>query len=270
MNDAVSNAEHAWVREHASAFVDGELSAPNAARVRAHLERCVHCRRDIRTQRSLKQRLRELRLDRDQACRLRELPGRAPAARPTRRHMLAYCVWAALALLPLTWFARERLRSDPRLTEAAPVPIAHDAVADYRKRVVHGLPQPGLDLATRPRRMDLPDRALGQLGPLAQLAQVARLAEPGAVLVAAWTTELRGMPAAALAYRFRSRTVIQYVVSEELFFQPGAVRKSVHRHGRYMTHEGPHSVVAWPVSGAGVWLVGDLPIQELERLRGPG
>lgn len=56
--------------------------------------------------------------------------------------------------------------------------------------------------------------------------EVKQLEVPDAHLVAAWITEIRGKPTAALAYRWHGHIIVQYVVPEGLFFQQPSVREA--------------------------------------------
>jgi hypothetical protein len=77
---------------------------------------------------------------------------------------------------------------------------------------------------------------------------------------------IRGEQAAVMAYRWQDRVVVQYVVSEALFFRQPVVRDSVTAAGRFTAEDGSRSVVAWPNPGAGSLIISDLPVNELERL----
>ena len=92
-------------------------------------------------------------------------------------------------------------------------------------------------------------------------------------LVGAWTTELRGEPAAVLAYRLDDRLVVQYLVAEDAFFRHPAVRSAVADRHLLTASVGGRSIVAWPDAATGTVLVGDVPARRLrdiwttERLR---
>lgn len=78
---------------------------------------------------------------------------------------------------------------------------------------------------------------------------------------------IRGEPAAALAYRWGDLVVVQYVVSEELFFRNPVVRQAIAARRGFVTVRGPQSVIAWPESVGGTLLVGDGSPEELVKVR---
>ena len=92
------------------------------------------------------------------------------------------------------------------------------------------------------------------------------LDSPRVRLIGAWRTDIRGEPAAAIAYRSGDRIVVQYVVSESLFFRHANVRAAVARGGQYIVSDGSQSVVAWPQARSGSLLIGNLPPEELAAL----
>ena len=93
------------------------------------------------------------------------------------------------------------------------------------------------------------------------------LRAPSLRLLAAWTTDLRGEPAAVLAYRRGDRLVVQYVVSESVFFRDPAVRRAVAERHLLAASDGAQGLVAWPTPASGLLLVGDVPARELAAVR---
>jgi hypothetical protein len=89
---------------------------------------------------------------------------------------------------------------------------------------------------------------------------------PTVRLLAAWTTELGQDPAVVLAYRWDDRIVLQYVVSEQRFFQHPALRQAVAGGGLLSAHDGAQGIVAWPTSSAGTLLIADVPPEQLRPL----
>jgi hypothetical protein len=91
----------------------------------------------------------------------------------------------------------------------------------------------------------------------------------GVRLLAAWTTELAGEPAAVLAYRWEDRIVLEYVVADERFFQHPAVRHAV-ADGRLLAAvDKDQGIVGWPTATAGALLVGDISPARLSKLAAP-
>jgi hypothetical protein len=97
------------------------------------------------------------------------------------------------------------------------------------------------------------------------------LRSPGAGLrlLAAWTTDLQGEPAAVLAYRWEDRIVLEYLVGEERFFQHPAVRHGVADGHVIAATDGTQGLVAWPTAAAGAVLVGDVSPARLSTLAHP-
>jgi anti-sigma factor RsiW len=124
-------------------------------------------------------------------------------------------------------------------------------VADYTVRMVRHLPGGENNLA-----------AVLDSVPFA----VRPISATGTQVIGAWTTAIRGQPAAAIAYRWRDRVVVQYVVSDSLFFHHRDVRAAVAARGLYRASDGALGVLAWPDSGSGSVLVGSLAPDELARL----
>jgi hypothetical protein len=69
-----------------------------------------------------------------------------------------------------------------------------------------------------------------------------------------------------LAYRWDDRIVLQYVVSEQRFFQHPVLRQAVAGGGLLAARDGPQGIVAWPTASAGAILVGDAPPDQLRAL----
>ena len=136
---------------------------------------------------------------------------------------------------------------------AADSPIVDAALADYRRTLAGELPGSAGDLATVRAGLAFPVRLLGA---------------PDAHLVSAWSTTLRGEPAAALAYRWGGGVVVQYVVSERLFFRQPDVRRAVAARRVFAAVHGAQGVLAWAEPASGALLVGDASPAELARARG--
>jgi hypothetical protein len=133
-------------------------------------------------------------------------------------------------------------------TSPGAVPLLRDVLADYRRVVAADLPGRARDLDAVRSAVPFPIEPLG--------GSAVRL-------LAAWTTDLGGEPAVVLAYRWDDRIVLQYVVSEERFFQHPALRQAVADGGMLAARDGAQGIVAWPTSSAGTLLIADLPPERL-------
>ena len=270
MNASDHDPAHRAIIDQLGAFLDEELAPEEAARVEAHLADCARCRADLALQRRLRDRLAALPATRAPAAlrsRVEAVPERRPArpgspesdrhgsrtaaalawSRPVAR-VVPWLGWALAASLAVVLVVIER-PAPPALA----VPMVQAALSDYRAVAGRELP-----LAYAPDRID----ALREVLPF----PVTTLPAGKARLLGAWRTEIRGEPAAALAYRAGNDVVIQYVVSEALFFRQPLVRESVARKGRYVATDGGQAVVAWPGHGSGSLVIGALPPGSLERL----
>lgn len=266
MNGPETDPAHAEVAELLAAYADGELAAPDAARVEAHLLGCERCRRELAVQTAVRNGLAaEPRRPASPVLRKRVASLTAPGApRGTDpslwRRAAPWAGWAVAAGLAAVLLLSGEPRGAPRpdsgvaveRTDTARVPMVVDALSDYRRLVRGDLPLDGADLARVEARIPFP---------------VVPLRSPDARLIGAWTTEILGAPAAVLAYRWGDRAVVQYVVSESLFFAPPQVRQAVDARGRYTVSAGAQGVVAWPGPGNGSILIGDMPPARLARLR---
>jgi hypothetical protein len=136
----------------------------------------------------------------------------------------------------------------PLSTSPSGVPLIRDVLADYRRVVAGDLPGRARDLDAVRSAVPFPIEPL--------VGSTVRL-------LAAWTTDLGGEPAVVLAYRWDDRIVLQYVVSEERFFQHPALRQAV-ADGRLLSaRDGAQGIVAWPTASAGTLLIADLPPERL-------
>ncbi|MDQ3950579.1 MAG: hypothetical protein M3282_09540 [Gemmatimonadota bacterium] len=92
------------------------------------------------------------------------------------------------------------------------------------------------------------------------------LQAPDLRLLAVWTTEVDGEPAAVLAYRWDDRIVLEYLLPEFRFFQNHEIRRAVTDGRLLVASDGAQGIVAWPMEAAGALLVGDLAPERLARL----
>ena len=290
-------ALHDELRVLVTGYGDDELPPADRTRVEAHLVSCERCRRDLATQLLLRDRLAQLDVSivARQEKRVRDmlrvtdssvvLPARADlgatfaddATPPVRtiggqsrraRTITAWSGWlvaAAMAAILVTRSlttaghgsqnpvaAAERGDVGGMSLDSTPVPMVEAALADYKVRTGGELPA----------AVHNADSLLASLP-----FRVAPLRGGGSRVVAVWMTQIRGEPAAAVAYRWHDQVVVQYTVSERLFFRQARVRHAVARGAVYAVRQGAVSAVAWPNSGSGSILVGNASPLELAQLR---
>jgi len=271
-DDALREERHQRLATLLGAFADGELPAETVSQVDAHLLGCQRCRNEVQMHRSLRMRLeREPLPAASTALRDRILAGiaAAPAPQwesyttatpsdepaPRRRWSRTKLLWigftvATVAAVVFGLVSRTPSAHETRVT-AASIPVMASALADYR-RVMHGdLPGRGRDLAAIRQSVSFP---------------VQPLEAPGLSLLAAWTTNLNGEPAAVLAYRIDDHVMLQYVVSELQLYRSADVRNAFAGQRILAAHDGDQSVVVWPETSAGSVLIADLSLSRIESL----
>ncbi|MDX1464418.1 MAG: zf-HC2 domain-containing protein [Halomonas sp.] len=263
-HDPLAHEAHAAWLERVAPYLDDELSPDERRAMAEHLAGCEPCRRELARQQAVSRRLARLG---EATAPATEAATRAASAEaverrlrqrllsPARRRAAPRPLWAWLGwgIAAIQACVLAVVLGGPSWEARQGVPMVRDAVADFRQRVSGVLPpQASRDTAVLARTLALP---------------IDRLEGPGVEFLGAWPTALQGQPAAALAYRVESHTVVQYVVSGPLFFNRASVRDAVARDGRYVARLGDQAVVGWPGDNAGSLLVGELPTERLERLR---
>lgn len=277
-DDRAREQRHEVLAELLAAYSDQELPAEMAAQIDAHLLGCARCRGELIVHRAVRDRLAAeptpavpAAFSARVAAAIAELP--RPMGDPSAPLLSArrwpwlwvtWSGWAAAAVLGMllvdqTGVLPQRVRrpwiaATPRTSAATTIliPMVDDAVANYRMIMAGDLPGRARDLGAVRAAMPFPIEPMGG----ADLR-----------LLAAWTTDIRGEPAAALAYRWGDRVIVQYVVSEQLFFRNPAVRQAIAASRTFVTARGPQSVIAWPEQVGGTLLVGDGSPEALMRVR---
>ena len=265
---AARESQHQVLIDLLGAYADRELPPETRSQIDAHLVGCVSCRRELAIHNAMRRRL-ELEPPVAAPPALRERIIAAIAATPVpitsapadrfaflRQPLVlvALAVAATAVALSAASLVRHRAASPavaPLATSVASVPLLRDALADYRRVVAGDLPGRARDLDAVRSAVPFP---------------VEPLAAPGVRLLAAWNTNLNSDPAVVLAYRWNDRIVLQYVVSEERFFQHPALRQAVAGGGMLTAQDDMQSIVAWPTSSAGTLLIGDVPLSQLRAL----
>jgi anti-sigma factor RsiW len=262
--EAARESRHEVLRELLGAYADRELPPETVAQIDAHLVGCGECRRALAVHDAVRGRLAAERpAAPSPALRARiasaidaapaPVPVPAAAAHPGSRRGL---VWLALAgwlmalALAIALVVQSGMASAPAArTRAVGAPVRDVAllggiVEDFGAVSRGDLPGRARDLSAVRAAVSFP---------------IEPLRGPELRLIGAWTTVLRGEPAAVLAYRLRDRLVVQYLVAEDAFFRHPAVRAAVADRHLLTATEGGRTLVAWPGSATGTVLVGDVP-----------
>jgi anti-sigma factor RsiW len=269
--EAARESRHEVLRELLGAYADRELPPETVAQIDAHLVGCGECRRALEVHDVLRSRLAVERpaapspalrsriaaaIDAAPAPVVVPAPDARSASRP-RVLWLAVTGWvaaAALAIVLALQVAGGARRVGGARALTAPlsdVPLLGGVVDDFAGVSRGDLPGRARDLSAVRAAVSFP---------------IEPLHAPDLRLLAAWTTSVRGEPAAVLAYRLRDHLVVQYLVAEDAFFRHPAVRSAVaDRHLLTATERG-RSLVAWPGTTTGTILVGDVPSEWLQTI----
>jgi anti-sigma factor RsiW len=265
---AAREERHQVIIELLGAYADGELPPETTSQIDAHLVGCARCRRDLAVHQAVRRRLGvEPPLAAPPALRERiaAAVAAAPAAAPApalrsplfalRRVAVGAVALAALTAAVWIGGAWQERADSPALGELASSPgsvaLIRGVLADYRRVTAGDLPGRARDLEAVRGAVPFP---------------VEPLHAPSVRLLAVWTTELEGEPAAVLAYRWDDRIVLEYLVPETRFFQHRDMRRAVTDGRLLVASDGGQGIVAWPTEAAGALLVGDLAPERLARL----
>lgn len=246
--DAPPQAHESWSLRLA-ASLDDELDAEARRELDQHLLECPRCQGELKAQRAMRSRLRQeplniasqLLRERVQAIGAQAAIAAGPRQRPrVRRWVVSVFAgggWALAAALALV------LLGSPSIGWRRPdIPMVVDALADYRWHTGQLMLAPGLPPA------QLMQATLGWSTPPLPLRN--------ASLISSWPTRVGGEAAVALAYRSGNHIVVQYIVSEAVFFRQPRVRDAVALHGEFLADTGDERLIAKPSSHAGHLLVG--------------
>lgn len=271
-DDDAREARHQVLATLLGAYADGELPPETASQIDAHLLGCVRCRREVDLHAVMRERLgRELQPVASAALRARiaarieglpPLPAVAGGAVPNRWWRLTSARVIAVVLL-LGGVAMPGIRGlspgTPSVdstalatVNAAGVPLLASILTDYRSVMSGDLPGRARDLDAVRAAVPFP---------------VEPLHSPTLRLLAAWTTDLGGDPAAVLAYRWHDRIVLEYIVAEPVFFRHPGMRAPVAAGLLVAAESEGQSVLAWPSPESGVVFVADASVAALEALR---
>lgn len=267
---AARESQHQVLIDLLGAYADRELPPETTSQIDAHLVGCVRCRRELAVHHAIRRRLgveppvaAPPALRERIAAAIAATPVPVTIAPPAPKHAAIFrrpIVLASIATVLIaggvaTTFVVRQSAEPATLSELSTpvggVPLLNDAVADYRRVMAGDLPGRARDLDAVRSAVPFPIQPL----------------QSSAVrLLAAWTTELGGDPAVVLAYRWEDRIVLQYVVSEQRFFQHPALRQAVAGGGMLAARDGAQGIVAWPTASAGSLLIADVPPTQLRAM----
>jgi anti-sigma factor RsiW len=269
--EAARESRHEVLRELLGAYADHELPPETVAQIDAHLVGCAECRNALEVHDAVRSRLAAERpaapspdLRARIAAAIDAVPAPVVVAAPARRAAnqrsivwLAVAGWVAAIVLAIALVVQSP--SSPTRaagTRAIAAPVAQvpllGAIAEDYARVSRGvLPGRARDLSAVRAAVSFP---------------IEPLRAPDLRLLGAWTTSVRGEPAAVLAYRLRDHLVVQYLVAEDAFFHHPAVRAAVADRHLLTASDGARALVAWPGTSTGTVLVGEVPSEWLQTI----
>ncbi|ANG64262.1 hypothetical protein A8C75_18455 [Marinobacterium aestuarii] len=243
---------HLQLQDWLSGYVDGELDAQQTLMFEAHLAGCGECRAEIARQQTLSRRLQQLSVNRMSPGlhqRLDKMLDEAPdsavqnaAARPWLRRLawarhlrrpaalggfIGAAGWAVALLLMVVQLL------PPNMTSGQ-IPMMSDVLQEYQNLSRTELARK----ETPPASTELP----------------ARLA--GCKLVARWQTRVGGEPAEAFALQRGNHLIIEYRITENVFYRNPDVRQAITDYGDFRIREQQLEVLALPLKGAGLLVVG--------------
>ena len=269
--EAARESRHEVLRELLGAYADRELPPETVAQIDAHLVGCAECRRGLEVHHALRARLAveppaaaspafRARI----AAALEAAPAPAPrVATDVRVSSNARMLWLAAS----GWIVAMVLSLALAMTSGTTSAFA--PTSRTLSTPVHDVPLLGavVDDYARVSRGDLPGRARDLDAVRAAVSfPVEPLRAQNLRLIAAWTTDVHGEPAAVLAYRLDDRLLVQYLVAEDVFFQHPAIRSAIADHHLLRAADGDRTVVAWPDSSTGTVLIGNVPTESLQTI----
>lgn len=267
-DDAEREQRHQLLATLLGAYVDNELPIETASQIDAHLLGCARCRSELRVQQSVRDRISRSTVPTatsELQSRIRQSIASTPYVVPTSTAPSSAHTWASRrvwigALLVLVaalsvglYAARNRaaLLDPPPLQADSSIVVLQQMMQEYRRVASTDLPGRARDLDAVRQSLSFP---------------VIPIERRDVHLLAAWTADLDGEPAAVLAYRWNDQVVLQYVVAESSLFRAHQVRAAFSARRALVQQNGAQGLIAWPDSSAGSVLIGDVPWQELAPL----
>lgn len=234
---------HNQLQNLLAAYVDGELDEHEVDIIEAHLSGCESCRLDVERQKLLSQRLFNIQpvtaperlnelisqtVDKEviqqNACLMFLKRGYIALSRYLAMRPLGWAVAAVLLLVVMI----------PNLKiSTSKIPMIEAAVSNYQQ--------------AQKRNFMYTSTHTDSLMPM----EIS-----GGLLLAKWTTTIEGEKAEAFVIKIGSDIVIQYRISQDLFYRNTLVRKSVSSNGNFRQREDDLEVLAIPTKRAGLLVVG--------------
>lgn len=272
-DDDAREARHQVLATLLGAYADGELPPETVAQIDAHLLGCARCRREVSLHTALHERLQREPMETASAALRDRIAAQITALPPLRTEPMPVATstqpwWqsrivhigtaVAVTLLAGAALVRDQLPlPEGRATSVAlnSVPLLQHVLQDYRDVISRDLPGRARDLDAVRGAVPFP---------------VQPLRGEGLRLLAAWSTDLHGEPAAVLAYRWRDQLVLEYLVAEPVFFRHPLVRAPIAAGEAVSTVSGAQGVLAWAAPESGAILVGEVSPALLMALRAGG
>lgn len=267
-DEATRQARHEVLATLLGAYADGELPLETMTQVEAHLLGCDRCRREVRLQQALADRVASVPaavVSPAFMARVRAVTAQLPAdaiatpVRTRRPFLLALGATAAVVVMTLgVWRFVPAVRALANGGAPEPVVLANEpgvvsaVMGDYARSSGRDLPGRARDLETVRAAVAFPVRPL--------LRDDLRL-------VGAWTAEIDGELAAVLAYRWHDRLVMQYALSDAALFRSVDIRRALSNGHSIVASRGVLSLLGWTESQSGSLLVGDVTWNTLRELQ---
>ena len=232
-----SSESHQWsdlhhqIQDWLAGYADGELDEHHITLVKAHLAGCEACRHDAERQRMLSERLQEIPAPRLSPAFAKRLDDTLASVQTSDRRPVGQKPLEGLKHW-LTRLSPSAVIGGGGWAVASQIPMVNDVLADYQRVVGNDLRTPSDD---------------ADLSPPMQWAN-------GRVL-ARWTTRVGGEPAEAYAVRLGNSLIVQYQISERVFFRNPDVRQAVARAGDFRTRDNELEVIGLPMRASGLLVV---------------